>query len=120
MRAMTEMPANTPRPMGSTSSFLPGIATAELLGAASLAVVPDWFCASGAGEAAGEAGGASPTGMLVGPCARGMSSHAVYSNSHTHDDDRCTVTSITTVLTLWVIRGQRSISRAGGCAGARR
>jgi len=42
MSAITEIPAKTPRPMGSTSNFLPGTETpeVEVVGALSLARVP--------------------------------------------------------------------------------
>ena len=42
MRAITEIPANTPRPMGSTCSFFPGMANAAVVvDEFSAAAVPD-------------------------------------------------------------------------------
>jgi len=61
MSAMTEMPANTPRPMGSTSSFLPGN-PGVVLAAWSLARV-----AVGLESELADAGSASPAATLVAP-----------------------------------------------------
>ena len=55
MRAMTEIPANTPNPIGSTDSWVPGswnLAALEVaVSAAEVAVVPDWSAASAAAVA---------------------------------------------------------------------
>lgn len=71
MSAMTEIPANTPRPMGKTSSFLPGIWTLDDAGAWSL----DWFACCGFCDESDACvlvgGGAADDGMLVGPIGTG-------------------------------------------------
>ena len=49
---MTEMPANTARPIGSTDSFLPGIANAAVANAVDDADESAWLAAAAVAEAA--------------------------------------------------------------------